>query len=57
MLGYGMYHGAKLFTPEMKLGMYYIKMFVFVWIVFVTTIIAMKLDKIIKILESRKKGE
>lgn len=54
MLGCGMKYGMQLITPEMKIGMFYIKLFVSVWLIFVTTIIAMKLDRIIKLLGEKK---
>ena len=55
MLECGTYYDGGFFTPEVRVSMFYIKMFVYVWFVFVTTIIAMKLDRIIKLMEDRKK--
>jgi len=48
---------AHFMSSELKMAMVYTKMFVYVWLVFITIVIAMKLDKITKLMEDKKKSE
>ena len=57
MLASYMMHHERFFSPEMKMTFFAIKIFLLIWIVFVPVAITSRLEKIIKLLEDKKKSE